>query len=706
MFRVLIVVMALLYASLSYAGPAFPELLTASQPSGTSFKVKLHGVEKHNWVTTEDGYVIKRNKFQQWEYAISVNGGIRTSGRLVGEGEGPYQGVQNSFREPETAIVATDQTGTTSVGDWVPFQVSGIRKILVIMVSFSNKALTTTAANWGASVFSTTAGAKSVANYYKDNSFNTLLITPVSHTQAGNPAGVVTVNVPYVHPYNGTAENVWVAAAINAAASYVDFSSLDADDNGYIDRTEAFVYLVPAGYEGSGSTKTPNVWSHSTAYASTGLSAAGKLFPVYAMSGELNNVDHQQPIGTVVHEVGQQICGLPDLYDVSGHNAGMGWFSPMAAGSWGFNVGEDPGTTPVVMDAWSREYLGWATPAVPSSSSSFSLGLPLSAKSAAFKFISPLASDTEYFLAENRFPSGWDLGLRGLLGSDWSGGVLITHNDIKAGTLGNNDINSYVVNSVGAGGHQGVVPVQASVTNCNMLTDGSTCRGHATTLFYAGNNSSWETSTTPNSKYYSGESTEFGLSGISAPATTVTGSLFVPSSQKTVSISIVTTTAGSVVGGGTVTGAGGLSCQSSAGLVTGVCGSTFEAGTAISLIAVPDAGSVFTGWTGGVCSGTSACDFTLAANTSIVATFNAAWKAKVGGTGYDSLASAYAAAVDGSIILLRSTDFDGGLTIDKAVSILGGYNTDFVTTNDSFSTVSGVLTIGTGSVVVDRLTIK
>ena len=53
----------------------------------------------------------------------------------------------------------------------------------------------------------------------------------------------------------------------------------------------------------------------------------------------------------------------------------------------------------------------------------------------------------------------------------------------------------------------------------------------------------------------------------------------------------------------------------------GTCSSTFVAGTNVTLIATPNGGSTFAGWSG-ACSGTGSCTVTMSAARSVTATFN------------------------------------------------------------------------------------
>jgi hypothetical protein len=68
-------------------------------------------------------------------------------------------------------------------------------------------------------------------------------------------------------------------------------------------------------------------------------------------------------------------------------------------------------------------------------------------------------------------------------------------------------------------------------------------------------------------------------------------------------------------GSGTVT-------SSPAGIECGAkCAAAYEEGVAVTLSAKAGSGSVFTGWSGGGCHGTKSCTLTIAADTTVTATF-------------------------------------------------------------------------------------
>jgi phospholipase C len=88
-------------------------------------------------------------------------------------------------------------------------------------------------------------------------------------------------------------------------------------------------------------------------------------------------------------------------------------------------------------------------------------------------------------------------------------------------------------------------------------------------------------------------------------------------------------------GAGTVTSSpGGINCGTT-------CSAGFAPKTQVTLTAAPTAGSTFTGWSGGGCSGTAACSFTLASSESVTATFvaNEMLTVTLAGTGQGTVVS-------------------------------------------------------------------
>ena len=75
---------------------------------------------------------------------------------------------------------------------------------------------------------------------------------------------------------------------------------------------------------------------------------------------------------------------------------------------------------------------------------------------------------------------------------------------------------------------------------------------------------------------------------------------------------------GTGTGTGTVTLNSTYECSSA----NTTCSWPFNTGTTITLQAIPSTGSTFGGWSGGTCSGTGACSFTLNADTTVTAAFN------------------------------------------------------------------------------------
>jgi PKD repeat protein len=135
----------------------------------------------------------------------------------------------------------------------------------------------------------------------------------------------------------------------------------------------------------------------------------------------------------------------------------------------------------------------------------------------------------------------------------------------------------------------------------------------------------------------------------------------------------------------TKTGSGsGTVTSSPAGIDCGAdCTEIYVEGTVVTLTAVPDAGSYFSGWSNPGCSGTGDCAVTMNADTDIAAMFDSCANPPVRINGatpvyYSTLQEAYDAAVEGDIIQSQAARFIENLNIDdngsKYVVLEGGYD--------------------------------
>ncbi|WP_169306770.1 M6 family metalloprotease domain-containing protein [Cohnella pontilimi] len=443
------------------AAPAAPIITAYTQPDGAVFQAEKQGDDIFNWTAAQDGAVIVQNKDGYWYYAEIRNNRLaagpvkyaaqpRPAHVLSADDMAPLHLYFSRLREASTleedrpsksAAYANGELRTTQ-------SLSKPHPMLVLLVNFNNVSMSTAESQWRQLVFGDSG--KTVNQYYKENSAQRFYFTPAQET-AGTPNdGIVTVTLNQNHPNTGGNPNQLnrqlVADALKAADSQIDYSSYDTNHNGYISADELHIVTIIAGQEASYrdssyNASLPSVWGHHWAMPDSSsptvdgvklLSAAGG--GSYTQFGELQG-RHQATIGIIVHELGHDL-DLPDLYDVdpnnSGDTNGVGGFSVMGAGNWSAIPGEYAGTTPVHLDAWSKIFLGFASPVeVP-------YGTDVSATLKAFDTTNPGAyqiykvktgNPDEYFLLENRQQgarSGFDQGLRDYTAQS---GIAIWHID-------------------------------------------------------------------------------------------------------------------------------------------------------------------------------------------------------------------------------------------------------------------------------------
>lgn len=614
------------------AGPALNVPQEISQPDGSTFTSFARGDEFQGWVETTDRRTVLLNHTTgYYEYAVSgarkqleLSGiNVRADSRhrqydpaiesIPTDVKPPFNDQLFLYQQESIDEIHNDRRlHNTSPNGWTPIPVSGNKRMLVIMVGFVDTPSASGGAQyWSSAIFDTNSA--SVTRYYKDQSFAATNIIPVPHTQPGKPTGVISVQIPTFHPRCGSActyatETNWVNRALAEAAKYVNFANLDTNNNGDLSGDEVVVYFITAGYESSVGAGSPGIWAH--AWGGNGVTAAGLSVRKWAMNGEWYNSSRYMTMGIVAHEMGHALFGLPDLYDISYLNSGMGAFSLMASGSWGRKDDtETSGTTPVNLDAWSRQYLGWSTPRVVPSGTSVGFADPLLDKSSTLQLINSAITSSEFWLIENRTPTGWDRGLYPYLGA-WKGGLLIQHVDTNIGDRVTNSINKYT-----AGSHQGVMVEEPSTASCSLVRPGGS-RGCTSLLYSANTTNTFNANSTPSSAYYVGNRSGVGVSGISPAGAYITGLVEMPSGVSTVQTNMLSVRLNAINGssGGVVSDSTGISCGTN-------CSSSFKRDTTVTLTATAGYGSVFAGWSGDCTGLGSRCTVSMSTVRNIVANF-------------------------------------------------------------------------------------
>jgi len=135
------------------------------------------------------------------------------------------------------------------------------------------------------------------------------------------------------------------------------------------------------------------------------------------------------------------------------------------------------------------------------------------------------------------------------------------------------------------------------------------------------------------------------------------------------------------------------------------CSAPFDNDSSVTLTATPNSSSTFVSWSGCTSATGACCSVTMDSSKSVTATFNSA-KAQIGTTGYATLAAAHTAAASGAQILLLDGDLAESLTVEKSVTLKGGYNATFSGLTGLFSNLTAPLVISSGTLTVDRIVVK
>jgi len=282
-------------------------------------------------------------------------------------------------------------------------------RVLVVLVDFSDKPMSTTADHFKELFFSEgKLPHGSVREYYTEVSAGKIKIT-------GDVVGPFRMSLPlatYGGGGSGTdnpapnARTMAREAAVQADA-VVDYKPFDNDGNGFVD---AFI-VVHAGRGAEETLDTNDIWSHKWVFGGGALNADGTKVYAYL------TVPEDSKIGVCAHELGHLLFGWPDLYDTDDSSAGLGNWCLMAGGSW-----NGDGDIPSHPSAWCKASQGWVTVDNRKTSGKVTIPEVKTGKKVYRLWKDGNTTSQEYFLLEHRAKTKYDSKLPGE-------GVLIYHVD-------------------------------------------------------------------------------------------------------------------------------------------------------------------------------------------------------------------------------------------------------------------------------------
>jgi M6 family metalloprotease-like protein len=372
----------------------------------------------------------------------------------------------------------------------VPHKKSSI-PMLGILISYDNIHITSDDSIWNHKLFG--YNEHELNHYYKEVSNNQFHFTQASERNGTNDDGIVSVSLSKNHPNSSSLSAVYpdLHDALISINNSVDFSIYDTNSDAKITPDELLLTFFIAGYE-KAYNKNDSLSVYAHVYCLNidtildGVSLANcQDGGNFTLLGERHNQanPHDASIGIIAHELGHATFNLPDLYNTSGGEGGIGYFGLMGGGVWGQVANEYAGDTPVHFTAWSKIYNGWIT---PSEQKGF---LTLNESSSTDYNVQKITVNQNcYYLLENRNNSGYDRGLYTLqtLGS-FNGGLAIWKIDNAKLTPSNFNFNN--VNSDDK--NRGVDLVEAVSGSDTYLGTGK-----ENALFYYENVSSFETKVT------------------------------------------------------------------------------------------------------------------------------------------------------------------------------------------------------------------
>ncbi|KAF2271922.1 M6 metalloprotease [Westerdykella ornata] len=384
------------------------------------------------------------------------------------------------FKEP-TSIMAM----STAAAERAPLR--GNIKVAIILAEFQDVKMTPgTKERFEELWFSTgKIPTGSVTEYYKEVSNGQVSLT-------GEVVGPFTLSQNMAYYANGEYGRGWpepnsqtmANEVLDHAIGNINFAPYDNDGNGYVD---AYV-VVHAGRAADESGNVNDIWSVKWNLPNERDVDGVKIYGFLSVGEEAK-------VGVCAHEIGHLVFGWPDLYDTDYSSSGIGMWCLMSFGSWGGG-----GYRPVHPSAWCKANQGWIDTVVETENREITLKDVKSGFTTHRLWTNGNTSSQEYYLIENRQLTGYDESLPG-------SGLLIWH--IDDNLWGNTDESHPKIKLVQA---DGAKDLQRGWNQGDM---GDVYPGLS-------NNPVFSSTSTPNSRAYSGADTYVSVTNIPAPSPSMT----------------------------------------------------------------------------------------------------------------------------------------------------------------------------------------
>lgn len=430
--------MALALPALMNGAPAYPGMLTHTNPDGTTVEYRLNGDEYFNYCTDAEGMLMERLSDGSMK-RMTINGeAVAATAENI-----EMLRMESSVRpsklvrsEAPSRMPQLDSDGRTTF----PTIGEAVHSLVILMEYSDTKFVTPNAKqefdNWlNQENYSNHGAVGSARDYYIASSNG--LFNPTFDV-----AGIVSL--PQKSSYyasNGKYDKFGEAliSALTAVDDEVDFSKYDFDGDGVVDT----VYFIYAGYGQADTGDITTVWPHQATV--TGMSGQiivldGVRIDPYATSNELRGGRNYQQggstlsgIGTFCHEFGH-VLGLPDLYDpnYASDSITPGEWSVMDQGSY-----NGDSTCPPLYSVYEKWTCHWIEYTELEEAGRYELP-SLDQECKGYRVRIPRGSGfypKEYFIIETRSKQGWDRYLP-------NEGLLIWHIDYKNSYWQYNRVNS------------------------------------------------------------------------------------------------------------------------------------------------------------------------------------------------------------------------------------------------------------------------